>query len=315
MSWIGLLWVLVLALPMQALAETVEYFHTDALGTPIAVTDASGNLIETSEYEPYGKLLNRPVTDGPGFTGHVQDAATGLTYMQQRYYDPNLGRFLSVDPVAVNSASGANFSRYWYANDNPYRFLDPDGRETIECGSKSSCPRQIKVADLKAGDVIKTNGATITIKENTIEVRFNEGYESGSAAAKVGPNIIPISPKGVSVGENIKKAKAMSPFQFRDQVKNKGPWDYKQLSGKYEQFGNFNYGATGRAISSGIGFSSGILLEEAGRAQQAAGTSNPAWGSAGVRGLPGFGTQSNGDDPVDQFWIQQGIRYHDAGSN
>ncbi|MEL4892300.1 RHS domain-containing protein [Xanthomonas protegens] len=127
MSWIGLLWVLVLALPVQALVETVEYFHTDALGTPIAVTDASGKLIETSEYEPYGKLLNRPVTDGPGFTGHVQDAATGLTYMQQRYYDPVIGRFLSVDPVAAIRDFVALFNRYKYSNDNPYRFSDPNG--------------------------------------------------------------------------------------------------------------------------------------------------------------------------------------------
>jgi len=123
-----LLWLLIFALPLHAVAETVEYIHTDALGTPIAVTDASGNLIETSEYEPYGKLLNRPVTDGPGFTGHVQDAATGLTYMQQRYYDPVIGRFLSVDPVAINSKSGNNFNRYGYGSNNPYRFFDPDGR-------------------------------------------------------------------------------------------------------------------------------------------------------------------------------------------
>ncbi|MBB5884357.1 hypothetical protein DYQ93_16665 [Xanthomonas sp. LMG 8992] len=131
MSWIGVLWVLLLALPVQALAETVEYFHTDALGTPIAVTDASGNLIETSEYEPYGKLLNRPVTDGPGFTGHVQDAATGLTYMQQRYYDPVIGKFLSVDPVAANMNNGVNFNRYKYATNNPYKFIDPDGRSDV----------------------------------------------------------------------------------------------------------------------------------------------------------------------------------------
>lgn len=48
--------------------------------------------------------------------------------MQQRYYDPAIGRFLSVDPVAGSATSGANFNRYWYGNDNPYRFIDPDGR-------------------------------------------------------------------------------------------------------------------------------------------------------------------------------------------
>lgn len=130
-----LLWLLPVALPLHAAAETVEYFHTDALGTPIAVTDASGNLIETSEYEPYGKLLNRPLTDGPGFTGHVQDAATGLTYMQQRYYDPVIGRMLSTDPINVNPGNGEGFNRYAYTANNPYRFKDPDGRCEKPTGS------------------------------------------------------------------------------------------------------------------------------------------------------------------------------------
>jgi RHS repeat-associated protein len=121
---------LLLALASAPLcAQTVEYIHTDALGTPVAVTNAAGAVIERSEYEPYGALLNRPITDGPGFTGHVQDAATGLTYMQQRYYDPTLGIFTSVDPVAARP-TGDNFCRYCYARNNPYRFTDPDGRET-----------------------------------------------------------------------------------------------------------------------------------------------------------------------------------------
>ncbi len=52
--------------------------------------------------------------------------------MQQRYYDPQIGRFLSVDPVSTNPSTGSNFSRYWYANDNPNRFLDPDGRYSCD---------------------------------------------------------------------------------------------------------------------------------------------------------------------------------------
>jgi RHS repeat-associated protein len=115
-------------IPYGLTTATVKYQHTDALGTSIAVTDASKAVIQTSEYEPYGQLVNRALTDGPGFTGHVQDATTGLTYMQQRYYDPGIGRFLSVDPVTADSTTGANFNRYWYGNNNPYKFIDPDGR-------------------------------------------------------------------------------------------------------------------------------------------------------------------------------------------
>lgn len=124
-----ILLLLSLFLMATANAQTVVYYHTDALGTPIAVTDASGDVVERSEYEPYGSLLNRPLTDGPGYTGHVMDAATGLTYMEQRYYDQISGRFLSVDPIAVDPGNGTKFNRYAYALNNPYKFTDPDGRD------------------------------------------------------------------------------------------------------------------------------------------------------------------------------------------
>jgi hypothetical protein len=48
--------------------------------------------------------------------------------MQQRYYDPQLGRFLSVDPVTAYGGDMRHFNRYAYAYNNPYRFTDPDGR-------------------------------------------------------------------------------------------------------------------------------------------------------------------------------------------
>lgn len=62
--------------------------------------------------------------------------------MVQRYYDPLSGRFLSVDPVASDLQNGWNFNRYNYANNNPYRFTDPDGR--LACTGavpKSECVR------------------------------------------------------------------------------------------------------------------------------------------------------------------------------
>jgi RHS repeat-associated protein len=108
---------------------TLTYQHTDALGSPVATTNSAKSVLQRSEYEPYGYLLNRPMEDGPGYTGHVTDAATGLVYMQQRYYDPLIGQhFLSVDPVTAYSPGGA-FNQYWYAKANPYGFVDLDGRD------------------------------------------------------------------------------------------------------------------------------------------------------------------------------------------
>ena len=105
----------------------VTYIHTDGLGSPVARTDASRQVISRTRYEAYGYVAaGAPSTIG--FTGHVNDADTGLTYMQQRYYDPVAGRFLSIDPVSTDANTGTSFNRYKYAANNPYKYIDPDGR-------------------------------------------------------------------------------------------------------------------------------------------------------------------------------------------
>jgi RHS repeat-associated protein len=61
----------------------------------------------------------------------VNDPDTGFVYMQARYYDPTMGRFLSVDPLAPAAANVFVISRYAYAANNPYKFVDPDGRQSL----------------------------------------------------------------------------------------------------------------------------------------------------------------------------------------
>lgn len=117
--------------PFNGGGGTNTFLHTDALGSAVVETSASRAVLNRTTYEPYGMPTNRTV-EGIGYTGHKMDSDTGLTYMQARYYDGTLGRFLSVDPVDVDAMSGDNFNRYWYANDNPYRFADPDGRNPWE---------------------------------------------------------------------------------------------------------------------------------------------------------------------------------------
>src|SRR6185437_11304355 len=123
-------------------ATAMRYQHTDAQGSIIRQTDKTGAEIAGTGYiyDAWGKQIGGSVHDGPGYTGHVMDASTGLTYMQQRYYDPDAMHFLSMDPVEANNAGG-NLDRYWYANDNPYRFTDPDGRAAKQdCGSSGCFP-------------------------------------------------------------------------------------------------------------------------------------------------------------------------------
>ncbi len=124
--------------------QTTVYTHTDALGSPIATTDAGRTVIDRNEYAPYGLPINSTV-DGPGFTGHVMDQATGLIYMQQRYYDQGVGRFLSVDTVTADSGDLRHFNRYAYSYNNPYKFTDPDGRAPQGCGD-GTCQKSYLVS-------------------------------------------------------------------------------------------------------------------------------------------------------------------------
>ncbi|HET7630610.1 MAG TPA: RHS repeat-associated core domain-containing protein, partial [Candidatus Saccharimonadales bacterium] len=111
---------------------TVTYIYTDAQGNVIAKADDQGNIIARYTYRPYGTQQSGPTNTGPGYTGHVHDPDTGLVYMQQRYYDPVVGRFISPDPVTPAPGNVFNFNRYVYANNNPLRYTDPDGR-SVTC--------------------------------------------------------------------------------------------------------------------------------------------------------------------------------------
>ncbi|KAF1707377.1 hypothetical protein CSC73_12785 [Pseudoxanthomonas sacheonensis] len=147
--------------PSNAVIAT-KYQHTDALGSPVAVTNEAGTVIDRTNYEPYGAAINKPAYEGIGYTGHVMDGATGLTYMQQRYYDPVCGCFLSVDPVtAYDTGDMRHFNVYAYAYNNPYTFDDPDGRKgkigwAVELGTTAM--RKISRVTLEQAVKIRRSG-------------------------------------------------------------------------------------------------------------------------------------------------------------
>jgi RHS repeat-associated protein len=125
-----------------------------------------------------------------------------------------------------------------------------------------------------------------------------DGFDKAFRASCKCPTV-PTAPACANIDKNIADARQhFDPNWFYDQVRNHGPWDYKQQGSQYQDFGNFNYGATGSAF----GFLDQILLRMAGYAQQQAGTSLPGWN--GPLGGPPYG-----DDPADQVLIQQGIQY------
>ncbi|WP_448100993.1 RHS repeat-associated core domain-containing protein [Luteibacter jiangsuensis] len=109
----------------------VTYYYTDPQGTVLATTDASGTVTSSSDFTPFGSSAEGGEPSGPSFATHFSDQETGLLYMQARYFDPVIGRFYSVDPVGPNAGGIDSFGRFTYANDNPFVFVDPDGRQNM----------------------------------------------------------------------------------------------------------------------------------------------------------------------------------------
>ena len=91
--------------------------------------------------------------------------------MQQRYYDPIAGRFLSVDPVTTDADTGYAFNRYAYANNNPYRYTDPDGRDAWYKEPSASSVTQLATVTIVAQRITAPAAPSISLTASTTAMR------------------------------------------------------------------------------------------------------------------------------------------------
>lgn len=203
-----------------------------------------------------------------GFPGQYRDVETGTNYNYFRNYNPGLGGYVEPDPIGLRG--GVNI--YAYVRGNPVSKIDRVGLETGLPG----------------------------MPWPGINPYSNMPVWCTCPDPPVMPKPKLMCPAQSELDKNIEQAKAHygNIVWFYNQVRNKGPWDYKQQDSSFQDFGNFNFGATGTAL----GIPSEVLQRGAGWAQQQAGTSNPAWGGPS-------GSYPYGDDPDDNWQIRQGIKY------
>ena len=106
--------------------STTFYYHTDHLGSTRLVTDEDKNIVTAATYHPFGETCDEEGSEDYLFTGKERDE-TGLYYYGARYYDPELGRFLTRDPLMGGKGNPQSLNRYTYCVSNPVKLVDPTG--------------------------------------------------------------------------------------------------------------------------------------------------------------------------------------------
>jgi RHS repeat-associated protein len=100
-----------------------EYYHSDALGSSLSLTDAQGVAVAGYSYEPFGTTsITGASSNLLQYTGRENDG-TGLYYYRFRYYSSKLQRFVSEDPLRA----GADRNFYNYVSNTPLNMIDPFG--------------------------------------------------------------------------------------------------------------------------------------------------------------------------------------------
>ena len=177
----GMLVAVVLGIASLAAQGGVTYFHNDIAGSPVAATNEAGAVVWRESYRPYGerRINSASASDNKvWFTSRRQDVDTGLVYMGARYYDPVVGRFISMDPAGFDEGNLHSHNRYAYANNNPYKYVDPGGRsgQAIAIGAGLGAVALMMIPEERRRELGESLRAGVLGLYNI----YNQGAEEGA---------------------------------------------------------------------------------------------------------------------------------------
>ncbi len=118
----------------------IQYYHHDALGSTVNLTDSVGATKVSYSLDPWGHIRNQvgSSVNRQIFTGQEHDQQTGLIYFGARYYDPDTARFISQDSYLGQPGTPPSLSRYLYSYSNPMIYVDLDGYESVEVDNENN---------------------------------------------------------------------------------------------------------------------------------------------------------------------------------
>lgn len=205
---------------------------------------------------------------------------------------------------AVQAEGTVNGEKINYRVTNDFTLIPSRTEKLVKGINEDHGQVRITYHGTSGGSVINTEGKTAALSKDTVTPKDPEASP-----------LIQETPKDVDVSTNIAEAKKHADEflwnkgkWFASKVDYGHEWDFKTKGAEYEAFGNFHYGVVGRAA----GISEVNLRQQAGIAQEGAGTSQKGWGDSGygIGKLKFFGSGNYGDDPTDQHWIKKGMHYY-----
>ncbi len=160
------------------LDEPRRYLHFDALGSVAALTEASGSVAARYHYDAWGRHRDPGELEASanrfGFTGYYFDTETSHYFAKARYYDPEVGRFISQDTFEGRIDEPPSLNLYLYANANPTRYVDPTGH-SAEIAKIYELKRKLKEAAervAKFGERLKKTAAEVGMGISTGAAAF-----------------------------------------------------------------------------------------------------------------------------------------------
>jgi len=297
--------------PVLKQITQTRYLHYDNLGSIDTITDGKGNIVERMSYTSFGDRRqgdwranqnNNTTTNytnellakftNRGYTGHEHIDEMNLIHMNGRVYDPQIGRFLSADPIIQHPYKSQSYNRYSYVLNNPHKYTDPSGfcddsdgdgdDDGDGFGDDSGYDYGGEWNDFDDGGYDDTTdgygvGHSDYETGDYGDTGGNYGSQYNGGETNSHGNVVPSWVSRAGTPLNIQLNKRLS-YEFRqsiieakkigkawdtegyiDRLKSGGIWDfksrdlYKDMKG-IEAFSNFAYGATSASFASGFSF-------------------------------------------------------------
>ncbi|WP_314305407.1 RHS repeat-associated core domain-containing protein [Brevibacillus parabrevis] len=150
----------------DAAAGKKGYYHYNSHGDVVAISDATGQELNTYTYDTWGNLTAKTeaMSNPYQYSGEMYEEKTGFYYLRARYYDPKVGRFVSEDTYKGAVDNPLSLNRYTYVHNNPINNIDPTGNYCVSVDGKNAhgggCNNSTSkyLGDDITGDPIISNG-------------------------------------------------------------------------------------------------------------------------------------------------------------